>query len=167
MPKYHELDSWDAGTNAPSSNFIYDFGVFRYFVRDGWEEVLSHDADGTVRSGSVDALAEAFSFGREVKVGIRGVCADLAGEGASVPDHELFVQINSCYYYTVRKLFIGATQPVVRVKPGIPLQYESRGWDMGWLMPRTDGFVAGRLCDPYTLGFKETAGQYAIRWFVG
>src|SRR4029077_16883992 len=25
MPKYHELDRWDGGTNAPSSNFIYDF----------------------------------------------------------------------------------------------------------------------------------------------
>ena len=27
MPKYHQLDSWDKGTNAPSSNFIYDFST--------------------------------------------------------------------------------------------------------------------------------------------
>src|SRR5204863_5453213 len=25
MPRYHELDNFDAGTNAPGSNFIYDF----------------------------------------------------------------------------------------------------------------------------------------------
>ena len=33
MPKYHQMDSWDQGTNAPSSNFIYDFDLFKYLVR--------------------------------------------------------------------------------------------------------------------------------------
>ena len=30
MPKYHQHESWDGDTNAPSSNFTYDFDVFRY-----------------------------------------------------------------------------------------------------------------------------------------
>lgn len=33
MPKYHVLDSWDAGTNAPSQNFVYDFDRFGF---DHW-----------------------------------------------------------------------------------------------------------------------------------
>ena len=166
MPKYHQQDNWDADTNAPGSNFIYDFEIFRYWVRDEWEEVLSHDADGTVVSGSVDALGEAFAAGRDVKAGIRSLCADLAEEPAKVVDHELFVQIGSCYYYTEQKLFIGATQPVIRVRPAIPMRYISKGWDFGWLMPRTDGFVAMLLYDPYTLKYCRTSGRYPVRWFV-
>ena len=60
MPKYHELESWDADTNAPSSNFVYEFEYFRYFVHDAWEEVLSHDAAGRINSGSLDDLATHF-----------------------------------------------------------------------------------------------------------
>jgi hypothetical protein len=52
MPKYHELDRWDDATNAPSSNFIYDFETLRFFVRDDWREVLHHARDGSIQSGS-------------------------------------------------------------------------------------------------------------------
>ncbi len=30
IPKYHQHDNWDADTNAPSHNFVYDFEIFRY-----------------------------------------------------------------------------------------------------------------------------------------
>ena len=166
MPKYHQHDSWDVGTNAPSSNFTYDFEMFRFWVHDEWEEVLSHTADGKVLFGSVDALAEEFAQGREVKVGIRGLCADLATDPSDTIEHEVFVQVGSCYYYTARKQFMAASHPVVRVKPAIPLSYQSKGWDFGWLMPRSDGFVARWLVDPYTLGFQKSQGHYDIRWFV-
>jgi len=166
MPKYHELDAWDAGTNAPSSNFIYDFDVFQYWVRDQWEEVLSHTADGTVVTGSVDALADAFLQGREVKVGISGLCDDLASGSAEPLEHQLFVQTGSCYYYTEAKLFIAGSHPVVRVRPAIPLAYTSGGWDFGWLMLRTDGLVVKRICDPYTLRFSDSKTRKAIRWFA-
>ncbi len=166
MPKYHQSDSWDAETNAPSSNFLYDFETFQFWVRDEWEEVLSHTANGRVVSGSVQALVKEFSQGREVKVGIRELCADLLADPARALEHEVFVQVGSCYYYTARKQFIAASQPVVRVKPAIPARYESKGWDFGWLMPRTDGFVARWLVDPYTLKFHKSEGHYAIRWFV-
>jgi hypothetical protein len=162
MPKYHQQDAWDAGTNAPSSNFIYDFETYRYFIRDDWRQVLAHEADGTVTAGSLDALTDAFSAGAEIKVGIRGLCGDLGGD----MDHEVFVQTGPGYYSTERRIFCAGTQPVVRVKPGIPLRYESRGWDFGWLMPRTDGFVARWLCDPYTLQFQQSEGYCAIHWFA-
>jgi hypothetical protein len=166
MPKYHQHDSWDAATNAPSSNFSYDFNTYRFCVSDDWEEVLSHTADGEVVSGSVDALAEQFSAGREFKVGIRGLSADLAEDPADVPTHEVFAHIGPGYYYTRRKLFIAETHPLVRVRPAIPLAYSSGGWDFGWLMPRTDGFVARWLIDPYTLKFHKSESRYAMRWFV-
>ncbi len=162
MPKYDQHDAWDAGTNAPSSNFTYHFETFRYFVRDDWREAFAHGADGGVIGGSLDELVAAFSAGAELKVGIRGLCADLGGD----LDHEVFVHLGPGYYSTEQRLFCAGAQPVVRVKPGIPLRYESRGWDFGWLMPRTDGTVARWLCNPYTLKFEKSQQAYAVRWFV-
>ena len=166
MPKYHELQNFDADTNAPSSNFIYDFEYFRYMVRPGWREVLSHAADGDVISGDVGELADAFSRGAEVKVAIRGLCDDLAAEGTSSIDHEVFIHLGACYYYSDQRLFMASANPVVRTRPSIPLGYASNGWDFGWLMPRTDGNVARWLCDPQTLKFHRDSKRYAIRWLV-
>ena len=166
MPKYHAQDSWDRQTNAPSQNFIYDFDLYRFYVRDEWREVLSHDAEGAVQSGSVHDLADAFSQGCEVKVGVRGLCGNLAEDSTPVVDHEVFVQTGSCYYYTAQQLFIAGTHPTIRVKPALPLVYTSRGWDFGWLMVRTDGLVVYRRCDPYTLAFEDITNHYVVRWFV-
>jgi hypothetical protein len=165
MPKYHVHDSWDTGTNAPSSNFTYDFDVFRYFVSDTWEEVCSQGPDGAVHHGSVDALAEAFSNGCAVKVGIRGLCTDL-DERSEVRDHEVFVEAGSCYFYLDQKLFIAGTHPVVRIRPDVPMSYRSRGWDFGWLVVKTDGEVVYRKCDPYTLKFEDRPLRCDLRWFV-
>jgi len=166
MPKYHLQETWDSETSAPSRNFVYDFDVYRFCVNDEWEEVLSHDADGRVVHGSVEKLAERFLQGCEIKIGIRGLCSDLAGQEHRVIQHEVFVHLGSCYYYTEQKLFIAGSHPVVRVQPAIPMRYQSRNWDFGWLMARTDGRLARRLVDPYTLTFTDDAKHHAIRWFV-
>lgn len=166
MPRYHQQDSWDATTNAPSSNFVYNFDRYRFLVNDRWQEVLSHAADGSVISGSVSDLADAFAQGCPVKLGISGLCTDLTPAGETTFDHEVFIHAGSCYYYTEQKLFMTGTHPLVRVRPAIPLRYASRNWDFGWLMARSDGQVARWLCDPYTLHFQRSQGQYAIRWFV-
>lgn len=166
MLRYETLDHWDDNTNAPSTNFIYKMDFYRYCVAERWHEVLSHDADGLVQSGSVDALVAAFRTGAEVKVAIRGLCQDLTDGLATPPVDEVFVHLGSCYYYTDSRLFLGSTHPVVRVAPAIPLVYRSKGWDFGWLLPRTDGHVARWLCDPYTLKFQKSFRRHAIRWFV-
>ena len=166
MPKFHEIDSWDALTNAPSSNFIYDFDRYDFLVRDDWTEVLSHDDQGMVVSGSVDALEDVFAAGGEVKAGIRGLSADLDRPGAVAADHEVFVQIGSSYLYTEHKLFIAGTHPLARVRASAPMLYTSDGWDFGWLLLRTDGRVVRRLCDPYTLQFCDSEARHAIRWFI-
>jgi len=165
-PRYHQFDSWDSDTNAPSSNFVYDFNVFRFYVNDAWVEVLSHSADGTILSGSLEGLREAFARGREVKVGIQSLCSDLVPETASAIEHQVFVQVGSCYYYTESRQFVAASQPVVRVRPAIPVRYESQEWDFGWLLVRTDGLVAKWLVNPYTLAFRKSDGRHAMRWFV-
>lgn len=166
MPRYYQEDSWDAGTNAPSSNFVYAFDGYRFLVNDRWQEVLSHGADGSVLAGSVADLATAFVEGCAIKLGVRGLCADLAEDPETAIDHELFVHAGSCYYYTEQRLFMTGTHPMVRVRPAVPLRYTSRGWDFGWLMARSDGRVTLRRCDPYSLTFHDQVGQYAIRWFV-
>jgi hypothetical protein len=165
MPKYHVESSWDAGSNAPSQNFVYDFESFRYFVCDRWREVLAHDAQGRVERGSVKELAEAAASGAVLKIAVAGLCDDLV-TGTNPLPHELFVEIGSAYEYTRQNLFIAGTHPVIRVKPAIPLRYESRGWDFGWLMARSDGHVVYRRCDPYMLKFEDRAGRYPLRWFV-
>lgn len=166
MPRYHVIDNHDAGTNAPSQNFVYDFDRFRYCVNDSWREVLRHSACGEVVSGSIDELVDAFSSGCAIKLGIGNLCSDLFRDGDDKPEHELFVQGGSAYYYTQRKLFIIGTHPVVRVRPGAPMRYTSRGWDFGWLMARSDGHVVYRRCDPYSLTFADRVSNHAIRWFV-
>lgn len=165
MPKYHQLESWDAGTLAPSSNFIYDFDAFRYFVCQQWQQVYAHDADGNVVDGSVEALAEAAAEGREVKIAIAGLCDDLAADGEAM-GHEVFVHGGANYYYTEAKYFIVAAHPLIRVRPGIPLRYESRAWNFGWTKPCSDGMVYRWLVDPYTLEYHRSQGRYAMRWFV-
>jgi len=165
MPKYHAQDGWDGETNAPSHNFVYDFESFSYFVCDRWQEVLAHDATGDVQSGSIEALAEAFSEGQALKVGVSGLCADLH-EGDDAMAHELFVEIGSGYYYTTQSLFIAGSHPIVRVRPDVPMRYQSRGWDAGWLVLRTDGTVVYRRCDPYSLAFEDRTQSCSVRWFV-
>lgn len=166
MPKYHQQDAWDSGTNAPSSNFIYDFETYQFFANAEWKEVFANDVDGRPVSGSLDKLVAAFGRGCDVKIAVRNLCAELAQNQQAAPDHEVFVQAGSCYYYSEKKLFIAASHPVVRVRPAIPLWYTTRGWDFAWLMPRTDGFVASLIYDPYTLKYRRSRGNYAIRWFV-
>lgn len=166
MPKYEMTDAWDMETNAPSFNFIYDFDSYRFMVNNNWQEVLGHDADGQPLSGSIEALETAVSDGCEVKVGIRGLCDDLAEDSDQALDHTVFVHIGACYNHTVQKRMTGASNPLPRVKPGIPMRYESRGWDFGWLMPRSDGYLARWLCDPYTMKFEESSSRHAMRWFV-
>jgi hypothetical protein len=166
MPKYHALEAWDAESNGPSMNFIYDFDVYEYFVRDDWQEALHTDANGGVVSGSVRDLTDAFRSGRDVKVSIRGICSDLASEEERAVDHEVFVQTGFNYYYTKQELFTTETHPIVRVRPGIPMWYVSRGWDLAWCFVRTDGFVQTLSYDPYTLQHRKKDSHNAMRWFV-
>ena len=165
MPKYHEFDSWDAQTNAPSSNFTFDFHQLKYFVRDDWTEVLAHDAVGNVLQGSMDNLVSAFRRGAEFKVGLSGICGDL-GKSEPVLAHEVFVQCGSVYLYTEQPLFIAATHPLVRVAPAIPLKYASNNWDYSWVVVRTDGHTAQLRYNPYTLQPSRTSQQLAVRWFA-
>ena len=166
MPLYHELDNWDTRTNAPSRNFIYDFEAYGFFVGEHWEQVYAHDAAGRLVEGSLDALVEAFMEGAAVKVAVAGLCADLADASDMPLPHEVFIRCGSCFYYTERKIFFTGTHPMVRVRAAIPVEYRSKGWDFGWLQPRTDGVLLRWLGDPYALQFTNSRSRSAMRWFV-
>jgi hypothetical protein len=165
MPRYHAQQSYDAGTNAPSGNFIYDFECYRFLVEDSWHEVFSHDENGAVAAGSIGELAAAFSQGCDLKVAVRGLCSDMTTGDARL-EHELFVKVGYSYFNTEQKIFTAGTQPIVRVRPAVPLLYASGNWDFGWLMARSDGFVQYRRCDPYTLNFEDKNYRCALRWLV-
>ena len=165
MPKYHQFDAWDSKTNAPSSNFAYDFHQLKYFVRDDWTEVLAHDSSGQVTHGSIDDLMSAFRDGAEFKVGLIDLCDDL-WTGHPPLTHEVFIQCGSVYLYTEKKLFIAGTHPLVRVAPQIPLRYQSENWDYCWIVARTDGHIAILRYDPYTLQTSRSEKRLAIRWFA-
>ena len=166
MPKMHPQKHWDDGTNAPSGNFIYDFDVYSFFVSDGWQCVLEHDTEGNVLTGSVDDLDVAFTRGCDIKVGIRNFGAPLLKDESNDMEHEVFVKTGWGFYYSDQALFMAGSHPVVRVKPSIPMNYESRGWDFGWLFLRSDGYSVYRRCDPYTLSFEDIKGHHAVRWFI-
>lgn len=179
MPKYHVLNAWDEGTNAPCQNFIYDFDGFRFCVSDTWQEVLHHSATGETLSGKLSDLVDAFSQGCSIKLGVENLCSSVIADASpgsftEAPDaspqshlpHEVFVQGGSAYYYTEQKLLIIGTHPVIRIAPQIPLRYCSRQWDFGWLMVRTDGHVVYRRCDPYSLAFTDHVLRCGVRWFV-
>ena len=164
MVKYHERDSWDVDTNAPSSNFVYDFELFRYFVNDSWQEVYANNEQGEATFGSLESLVEAFLEGAEIKVGISDLSGDLAGSPKL--NSEVFVQVGPGYYHREGRLFYAGTHPTVRIAPGIPMRYFSYGWDFGSFIPRTDGIVYHWVCDPYSLVFKKSTTRNAVRWFV-
>jgi hypothetical protein len=166
LPKMNLLGGADKDTNAPSAVFTYAFDSIRYFVRDDWEQILDHGTRGEIRSGSLDALVKAFEVGAEMKIGIRGLCADLNGGDTDGIDHEVFINLHSYYYCTDSRQFTGGTFPLVRLRPSIPLIYRSRAWDFGWVMVRSDGHVALTLYDPYTLLPRRATSRCAIRWFV-
>lgn len=165
MHLMHVHSENDQDTNAPSSNFIYDFDSYRFLVQDDWTEVLSHDAEGNVLSGSARALEEASRNGYDIKVAIRGICNGLHGKESQL-DHELFIATGPHYFYTETGFMICETRPFVRIEPKIPTTYEDHNWDFGWAIVRSDGHVAGLYYDPYTLRYHRTYTKHAMRWFV-
>jgi hypothetical protein len=162
MPKMSPEVLYDQGTTGPSRNFVYDMEVYRYYVRDEWEELFAADRDGRVVSGSVDAIEEAQIAGRELKVGIRDLCADL-GDG---PSHEVFSSLGSGFFHTGMRVYDALTHPLVRVAPADPLEYRSYGWDVAWVHVRTDGEAVLRVLDPYTRRFADRPSRFAFRWFA-
>jgi hypothetical protein len=136
--------------------------VYRYFVRDEWTEVLAHDEHGRVESGSFAALEQAQSEAREIKVGLRDLCADL-GFG---PSHQVFSLVGSGFTHTKLKTHEVLTHPLIRVAPGIPVKYASRNWDVSWVSIRTTGEAVRRTLNPYTRAWSDHPMRLGCRWFV-
>jgi hypothetical protein len=162
MPRMSPEVRYDQGTTGPSRNFVYDMERYRFFVRDEWQELLAADADGRPVRGSSDAIEDAQVAGREIKVGIRDLCADL-GEG---PGHEVFSLLGSGFFHTRMRLYDALTHPLVRVAPAIPLEYRSFGWDVAWVHVRSDGEAVLRVLDPYSRQFADRPARFAMRWFA-
>jgi len=167
MRKMSPEEAFDLGTLGPSRNFVYDMEVYRFIVRDDWEEIVAHDADGTVTGGSLDVLEAAQIAGRELKVAIRDLAADVASSiGLPAIAHEVVSNVGSGFFHTGPRLYNALTHPIVRVAPAVPLRYRSRGWDLVWVHLRTDGRAIIRRLDPLTHAWSDTPARFAARWFA-
>lgn len=166
MPKMSDQEFFDVGTTGPSRNFVYDMETYRFIVRDDWEEVLAHDTDGRVTAGSFTALEEAQIAGREIKVGIGDLGADLAPAGTEPVPHTVFTLVGSGFVHVQAGLFVTLTHPLVRIAPEIPVRYRSGTWDAAWVFLRTDGQARVRRVDPYTRRWDDRPGRFACRWFA-
>ncbi|MEX1230206.1 MAG: hypothetical protein WEB58_08200 [Planctomycetaceae bacterium] len=162
MPKMSAMQVFDGDTYGPGRNFIYNMEVYRYFVRDDWELIYAHDADGAPTAGVVGAIEQAQLAGREIKVGIR----DLNSDWNTGVSHEIFSQVGSGFYHCGPRIYACSTHPIVRVKPGIPVVYDSQGWDLCWLFLRSDGRSVIRRLDPLTRRFTDRETRLACRWFA-
>lgn len=166
MPKMSSMVVFDGNTTGPSRNFIYDMEVYRFFVRDEWEEVLAYDAEGGVTGGSPEQLEAAQIAGKEIKVGIRDLCSDLAADAAPPLPHEVFTHVGSGFYHVPQRLYNALTLPVVRIAPAIPLLYGNANWDISWIYLRTDGHATRRDLNPCTRKFQDVPARYACRWLA-
>ncbi len=157
-PKMHDVDPHDAGSFAPSTNFIYDMERYRYFVRDDWRQVLHHDAHSRVIEGSFKDLHAAHHSGCDLKVAI----SDLAAGDA----HEIITPVGTSWVHTARKQLEALTHPLVRVAASRPLRYASGNWDVAWVFLSTAGTSTVRRFDPRQRRFVDEPGRFACRWFV-
>ena len=92
------------------------------------------------RQAGFDAVAQAVRQGCEFKVAIRGLCDDLEQPGEAPLNHEVFIQLGSCYYYTAERVLVGGSHPVARVRPAVPLRYAS-----GIRMPKSRPIASAAL----------------------
>ncbi len=166
MPKMGAQEFFDIGTSGPSRNFVYAMERYRFVVRDEWQEILAHDAAGRVGTGSFAALEAAQIAGRELKVAIRDLGADLAGSGTRSMPHETFTLVGSGFVHVRAGLYVTLTHPLVRIAANLPIRYETDNWDVAWVFMRTDGQAQVRRIDPYTRQWEDRPARFACRWFV-
>jgi hypothetical protein len=162
MPKMSEQEQFDADTSAPCRNFIYDMEMYRFFVRDEWNMIFSHDAEGRALHGTIEEIEQAQIACREFKVGIRGLGKMLGSE----LDHEVFTLVGSGFFHTRRRFYETLSQPLLRVAPAVPMLFKSRNWDLVWISLRTDGVATVRRLDPYTRQHEDIPVRLACRWCV-
>jgi hypothetical protein len=165
MPKMGSQEFFDLGTSGSSRNFVYDMETYRFIVRDDWQEVLAHDADGWVISGAFAALEAAQIAGREIKVAIRDLGLDLANR-VDAHAQETFTLVGSGFVHVRAGLYATLTHPLVRIAPSVPIRYRSGNWDVAWVFLRTDGEARIRRIDPYSRSWEDRPARLACRWFA-
>jgi hypothetical protein len=163
IPKMSCTQLNDEGTSGPSLQFVYEFERYRYWVRDDWELMLAHGADGTVTDGSWRDLHDAHRAGRDIKIGLVNLSADLAAEAM---EHVVFSPAGSSWTHAPTELIETMSHPLIRVAPGKPFAYSSGNWDVSWVFIRSTGEATIRRLDPYTRRFEDRKTRLGCRWYV-
>ena len=104
---------------------------------------------------------DALRAGCEIKAAIRNF---RRAEGES--DYELFTCLGSSYYSTGSGHLAINSQPLVLVRPNVPLRYTSGNWTPGNMLLHNTGRVEFWSYDPYTMEYAKSAESCAIRYFA-
>lgn len=161
MSKYHIISDFDKDSNGPAQNFVYAFESYRFWVSDCWREVYAHDENGKRVSGDFGELMREFMSGNELKASIR----DFDRQPGD-PTCELFTHLGSGYQSTETGGFCVNTQPLVVVRPAVPMRYATGNWSFGNMIIKSNGEVVYWRCDPYTMKYDKVTRRCPVRYFV-
>ena len=139
---------------------------YHWWVRDDWEEVCAHGADGTPSVGSWEEVRRAATEGCELKVGIRDPWSHLAPAGAEPVEHEVFMACGTQFAHVDGEFFAALTTPTFLVVPATPLRFRDGTIEPGWLLVRSDGRVCRQTLDVPTMRWKQAWSRSAVRWFA-
>ena len=166
-PRSGTQEFFDLGTSGPSRNFVYDMEAYRFFVRDEWEEILAHDAAGTVTGRLVRGPGggpgrRPRDQGRDSRPGRRArIAGHVAGAARNV--HPRRVWLHPCSSGSLRDTDPPAGPDCRRT---FPIRYGSGNWDVAWIFLRTDGQATVRRLDPWTRVWEDRPTRFACRWFA-
>jgi hypothetical protein len=139
---------------------------YHWWARDDWQEVFSHDAEGSPLQGCWQDVSRAAASGRALKVGVRNPWNHLASKTDPTPGHEVFFECGTQFAHLDAGFFAAMTIPTFLVRPCVPLGFVGEAFEPGWLLVRTDGRVERQTLNPSTLKWRCTHTRHAIRWFA-
>jgi len=139
---------------------------YHWWVRDDWEEIYSHDAQGGSLQGCWKDVCRAAASGRALKVGIRNPWDHLVSKNDSVPAYEAFIECGTQFAHLDAGFFAAMTIPTLLVGPCVPLKFTGENFESGWLLVRTNGSVDRQILDPSTFKWHCVQTRHALRWFA-
>lgn len=139
---------------------------YQWWIRDDWEEVHSHDENGTALLGHWEDVRQAAAVGRAIKVGIRNPWSHLADGTGVGPEHDVFIECGTQFAHVDGGFFAAMTIPTCLLRPTKPLRFVGEAFEPGWLLVRTDGRVQRQVLRPSTMEWNTTWTRHSLRWFA-
>lgn len=153
---------WMLDNTVIDEGQAYPYGVYRWFVQDGWHLVYEHDASGNRLRGDLEELKSLAREGRTLEVGIRQLFG-LAEDDTSGPEH-------ICYLTTMQPVIqagevLSNCDFVLVGPPRWPLG-RPPGLHVAMMQPSTSGEIVCYLAKPGELPFRRIVPRRGMVWRV-